>query len=100
MRKADLDLDKEQVEEFLMSLMEDEDVTPTADDPDYASAPEKNVAQDSTETEEEPANRVIAKADEFKVEVDADEQVHLLDGENSVRVSMPLMIWKQLARGM
>lgn len=42
--------------------------------------------------------KIIAKADEFRVEVDADEQVHLLDGEDTVRVSMPLVIWKQLAR--
>ena len=45
---------------------------------------------------EEP--KVIAKADEFRVELDADEQVSLIDGEGTVRVSMPLVIWKQLCR--
>jgi hypothetical protein len=42
--------------------------------------------------------KVIAKADEFRVELDEDEQVHLKDGEGNIRVSMPLVIWKQLSR--
>ena len=44
--------------------------------------------------------KVIAHAAEFKVELDPDEQVHLVDGQGSVRVSMPLVIWRQLSRGM
>lgn len=42
--------------------------------------------------------KLIAHADEFRVEMDEDEQVHILDGEGAVRVSMPLIIWKQLCR--
>lgn len=42
--------------------------------------------------------KLIAHADEFRVEMDEDEQVHILDGEGAVRVSMPLVIWKQLCR--
>ena len=42
---------------------------------------------------------IIAKADEFTVQLDGDdEMVHLLDGEKNIRVSMPLVIWKQLCR--
>lgn len=42
--------------------------------------------------------KLIAHADEFRVELDEDEQCHLLDGEGSIRVSMPFIIWKQLCR--
>lgn len=42
--------------------------------------------------------KVIAKADEFRVELDEDDQVHLLDGADKVTVSMPFVIWKQLTR--
>ena len=54
-------------------------------------------AKGVTEDEETP-RKVIAKADEFTVELDEDEQVYILDGENSVRLQMPLVIWKQLQR--
>lgn len=37
------------------------------------------------------------KADEFELEVDMD-QVHLLDGKKTIRVSMPLKIWLKLAK--
>ncbi len=50
------------------------------------------------EEEDSEFPKVIAKADEFRVELDGDEQVHLLDGEDTVRVSMPYVIWKQLTR--
>lgn len=40
---------------------------------------------------------VIGKSDEFKVEIDKDQQVHLIDGEGTVRVSMPKNVWKDLA---
>jgi hypothetical protein len=43
--------------------------------------------------------KIIAKADEFRVEFDEDtENVDLIDGEGTIRVSMPLVIWKQLCR--
>ena len=48
--------------------------------------------------EESEWPKTIAKADEFKVQIDEDEQVSLLDGEESVRVTMPLVIWKRLCR--
>lgn len=51
--------------------------------------------QDATPSE----TKVIGKAAEFKVELDGDEQVHILDGEGTIRLSMPFMIWKQLTRG-
>ena len=52
------------------------------------------------EQHEEPQKetKIIGKADEFKVELDGDEQVHITDGEGTVRLSMPFMIWKQLTR--
>jgi hypothetical protein len=40
---------------------------------------------------------VIGKADGFKVELDKDGQVHLIDGEGTIRVSMPKDTWKNLA---
>jgi hypothetical protein len=40
---------------------------------------------------------LIARTDEFKVELDEDGLVHLLDGEETVRVSMPIDIWKRMA---
>jgi hypothetical protein len=43
--------------------------------------------------------KIIGKADEYKVELDGDEQVHITDGEGTVRLSMPFLIWKQLIRG-
>lgn len=48
--------------------------------------------------EESEWPKVIAKADEYRVEVDEDEQVSLLDGKDTVKVTMPLVIWKQLIR--
>ena len=42
--------------------------------------------------------KLIAHADEFRVEQDEDGQVHILDGEQSIRVSMPLTVWKKLAK--
>lgn len=42
--------------------------------------------------------KVIAKADEYRVELDDDEQVHLLNGHSRILVSMPLVVWKQLCR--
>ena len=49
-------------------------------------------------SDEDTSNRLLAKADEFRVEIDDNEQVHLLDGEGTIRVSMPYVIWKQLSR--
>ena len=43
------------------------------------------------------AEGLISQADEFKVELDDDGFVHLLDGEGTIRVSMPLDIWKKMA---
>lgn len=53
---------------------------------------------DLTESSDGNWPKLIAHADEFRVEMDEDEQVHILDGEGAVRVSMPLVIWKQLCR--
>lgn len=39
---------------------------------------------------------LLSQSDEFRVELD-DGQVHLLDGENTVRISMPLNVWKKMA---
>lgn len=72
--------------DFLMSLIKDM----------YSEADHKDVVKEDEEDDDE--DKVIAKADEFTLMLDADEQVHLLDGEKTVRVSMPLIIWKQLTR--
>lgn len=40
--------------------------------------------------------KLVAHADEFRVEMDEDETVHLLDGEQSIRVSMPIKTWRKL----
>ena len=42
--------------------------------------------------------RVIAKADQFRVELISNEQVNVLNGKNQILVTMPLIIWQQLAR--
>lgn len=47
----------------------------------------------------ESTEKVIAKADEFKVILNTEtEQVNILDGEKTVRLTMPLIVWKQLTR--
>jgi hypothetical protein len=56
----------------------------------------KSRLQEAEEDDNWP--KLISRADEFRVEMDKDEQVHLLDGEGTIRVSMPLVIWKQLCR--
>ena len=43
------------------------------------------------------ANRTVAHADDFKVELE-DDWVHIKDGENSTRLSMPLDVWDKLVR--
>jgi hypothetical protein len=47
---------------------------------------------------DEVEQKVIAKADEFKVILGADEQVQLINRNKDVLVSMPLVIWQQLTR--
>lgn len=39
---------------------------------------------------------VLAKADEFRVEMDSDGMVHFLDGEDTVRLSMDFATWETL----
>mgnify|MGYP003651981012 CR=1 FL=1 len=41
---------------------------------------------------------ILGQADEYVLELDADGTVHLLDGEKTIRVSMPLDIWQQLIK--
>ena len=54
---------------------------------------------DGTDTKtDEVEQKVIAKADEFKVILGADEQVQLINRNKDVLVSMPLVIWQQLTR--
>lgn len=53
---------------------------------------------EDAEQDEPTKPKIIAKADEFRVELDDEEQVHLIDGEETIRVSMPLVIWKELKR--
>ena len=63
---------------------------------------EKNAAGRTyhEDVEEKPNTVILSKADEFKIELEKDsEQVNLIDGEGTIRVSMPLVIWKQLSRG-
>ena len=54
----------------------------------------------STIKEEEDSEfpKKIAKAGDFIVELDEDEQVRVLGGSGEVKLQMPLMIWKQLTR--
>jgi hypothetical protein len=40
----------------------------------------------------------LASADEFAVEHDSDDMVHILDGERSIRVTMPYHIWLELCQ--
>ena len=37
---------------------------------------------------------IVAQADEFIAEMDDDGQVHILDGEGSIHVSMPYDVWE------
>lgn len=51
------------------------------------------------EGEEKPEfPKVIAKADEFRVELDEKDDVAILDGEEKIRLTMPLVVWKSLIR--
>ena len=54
--------------------------------------------EDLNEETDDNWPKLISAADEFRVEVDEDEQVSILDGEHTVRLTMPLVIWKQLTR--
>ena len=54
---------------------------------------------DEPSEDEKENEQIIAKADEYRVRLYKDtETVDLLDGEETVLVSMPLVIWKQLTR--
>lgn len=37
---------------------------------------------------------ILAQADEYIAEMDDDGQVHVLDGEGSIRLSMPYDVWE------
>lgn len=54
---------------------------------------DRRIAHDREVTTQE-----LAFADEFSVEHDSDDMVHLLDGERSVRVSMPYHTWVELCQ--
>ncbi len=43
-------------------------------------------------------NRVIAKGGDFRVELGQNEQVSIIDGKGNIRLSMPMVIWKELTR--
>jgi hypothetical protein len=76
-----------------------DDMNLNEDDAAYASSPEGADGEKKPEEEEEkPKTKVIAKADEYTVEQDEDEQIHIIDGEGIIRLSMPLIIWNQLKR--
>ena len=90
-------------------LKEDEDAPASADDPtpDTApasagdepaanAAPEKKPEAPAAPKENEP--RVIAKADQYRVELVDNDQVHIIDGKGLTRLAMPLIIWQQLSR--
>ena len=48
-------------------------------------------------SQQDVAEGLLAQSDEFKVELDDDGMVHVLDGEGTIRVSMPVNIWKRMA---
>jgi hypothetical protein len=50
------------------------------------------------DTYREASTEELASADEFAVEHDSDDIVHLLDGEHSIRVTMPYQIWLELCQ--
>ena len=58
--------------------------TDTSKDPDFIK-------------EEALDEHLLGKADEYRLEIDRDGYVTLLDGEGSIRVRMPKDIWKELA---
>ena len=39
-------------------------------------------------------DNIVAKADEFVAEMDDDRQVHIFDGEGTIRLSMPYDVWE------
>jgi hypothetical protein len=43
-------------------------------------------------------SKIIAISDEFSYELDDDEYVSIVDGENTVRVTMPLYILRDLSQ--
>lgn len=50
------------------------------------------------EAEESEFPKKIAKAGDFIVQLDEDEQVSVLDDAGAIKLQMPLVIWKQLTR--
>lgn len=60
----------------------------------------ENIFEADEPSEDEKENeKIIAKADEYRVRLYKDtETVDLLDGEGTTLVTMPLVIWKQLTR--
>lgn len=60
---------------------------------------EEDLREDMQDGAEQTGPREIAKADEFKIMYhDAEESIDLVDGEGTIRVSMPMVVWKQLTR--
>jgi len=45
-----------------------------------------------------PATRTIAKGGDFRVDLGQNEQVSIIDGKGNIRLSMPMVIWKELTR--
>ena len=50
----------------------------------------------SEPSKEEP--KVIAKAGDYKVQLGDNEQVSIVDSKGSIRLTMPLVNWKELTR--
>lgn len=42
--------------------------------------------------------QLLADSDEFAAYLDSDDSVHILDGEYTIRVSMPLRVWENLIK--
>jgi hypothetical protein len=63
-----------------------------------AGAVDPNQGPEGAEAEVPAGPRVIAKAGDFKVQLGKNEQIQIIDGKGSIRLTMPMVIWKELTR--
>lgn len=89
---------KERDRKGLVAGMSDKEIEEYIDALEPEGWRDDNEIVEAEDPEDTNFPKLIAHADEFRVELDEDEQVNLLDGEGTVRVTMPLVIWKQLTR--
>jgi hypothetical protein len=59
----------------------------------------KETRTDIYEDDNEEWPKLVSKADNYRVEIDENEQIYLKTRSGKVLVKMPYVIWTQLTRG-